>query len=77
MKNILFTFIMAVVLIMTTITSYCIDPPKEKGEIELASKVDNNFNTEASESHYVSTPCKGGQEGNGTDFDLWNIWELL
>lgn len=74
MKNILVTFIMAVVLIMTTITGYCVDPPKEKREIDLADRVDNNFNVEASDSHYIGTPYNGEY---GTGFDLWDIWEQL
>ena len=74
MKNILITFNMVVVLIMTTITGYCIDPPKEKKEIDLADRAGNNFDVEASESHNIGTPYKGG---DGTDFDLWDVWDRL
>ncbi len=74
MKNILFTFTMTIVLIMATITCYCVDPLKEKYEIDLANKAEDNFNIEASESHYINTQYKGGDV---TDFDLWDVWEHL
>lgn len=74
MKNILITFTMIIALIIATTTCYCVDPPDEKWEIELANRNGNNCSVEASDSHYINTAYK---EGDGNKFDLWDVWEQL
>ena len=70
----LVTFNMTAALIMTTITCCCACPPDE---IDLANQFGDNFNVEASESHYIDTIYKEEQEKNNSNFDLWNVWDQL